>query len=244
MNTSDSAALNVSAPGTLTVREAGRLPSTRWGLAVRWGLVLIALAGAVGAGWYVWEARREEQIRKFVSEYRKRGGDVTLVPVPLISGLSVLDRLPFHFVNFKDGVEFVNLLFCHDRVSALSGAPLLNSDLGVISQIRNIDALTLPRTRLTPELIECVAGLPHLKKLTLPHSWATDETLTTLCHKLEGRPELSHLFLGRSQITENGMKELRLLRHLQGATVQSPLVKNSYKSFMATRKEISRVSLR
>lgn len=236
MNTSDSP--------TPDVIEGEASPAMKRGRVLRWGMVLIALVGVVGAGWFLRDAWREERIRKFVSEYRRRGGAVTFTQVPFVPDLALFDLFPSSILNVRNWVRSINLWFDRERVSAISGAPLLSSDLGVISEIGDINAMTLPRTGLSSELIACVAGLPHLKKLHLPDSGGTDEALAELCRRLEGRPELSSLQLGRSQITENGIKELRLLRHLRDAAVESPQVKNSYKSFLATRKGSSRAPLR
>ena len=92
----------------------------------------------------------------------------------------------------------------------LSGLTLTTADLNAISGLSNLESLDLNRTRLDNGSLPWLADT-QLRWFDISHTWLGDRAL----HDLSRCPDLQHLNLERSTVTDKGLQHLYGMKSLR-----------------------------
>lgn len=177
------------------------------------GLLLVVGIGS----WFIvqrFDARGDDG---FAREYQQRGGTVTRGQRPYSDNFLSLDVLGLRIPGVTErGV-----------VCGVEGSPIYFYEYSRLGRLQDLEVIDLPRTELTPNLIAVLGQLPQLQYLRLENSNANNELLAELCRSLENSRHFRVLELGRTEVTEEGLGELRRLKPLCSAVIRSRHIRQS-----------------
>lgn len=194
-------------------------PSTR-----RRSLILLAIITlillVIGLPLYL----RNAAINRVLTNYEQRGGIIRRQPVFFFSRLTYWIRNEYGqrrhnewFANENWKEELQNI----GEAVSLKHAPLKPDEFWILAQ-HPIHELNLPDTPLSPELIAALEKRTFGLLLNLPDSQATDESLSSFCNALSHYRYPIGLELGRTTITNDGVKALQRIPNLRIIGLESP----------------------
>ncbi len=135
-------------------------------------------------------------------------GDLALLPA-----LLSLERLNIDSGKFSDaGMKSIGALTSLRDLRLTRCPRVTSAGLKHLSQLRNLEGLTLEGTSLTDDGLRHLANLTNLQRLTLAGSNLTDDGL----RHLSNLTNLEWLDIGGTKVTDAGLVHLSLLTRLRG----------------------------